>query len=44
MNDATLTNTHAAHSYLDQLEAESIHIFRETVAECDKSVMLYSWQ
>jgi len=42
MNDATLTNTTAAHSYLDQLEAESIHIIRETVAECDKSVMLYS--
>jgi sulfate adenylyltransferase subunit 2 len=42
MNDATLTNTRAAHSYLDQLEAESIHIMRETVAECDKSVMLYS--
>jgi sulfate adenylyltransferase subunit 2 len=42
MNDATLTNTRAAHSYLDQLEAESIHIIRETVAECDKSVMLYS--
>ncbi|MBI1203663.1 MAG: sulfate adenylyltransferase subunit CysD [Rhodopseudomonas sp.] len=32
----------AAHSYLDQLEAESIHIMRETVAECDKPVMLYS--
>jgi len=42
MIDATLTNTRAAHSYLDQLEAESIHIMRETVAECDKSVMLYS--
>jgi sulfate adenylyltransferase subunit 2 len=42
MNDATLTKASAAHSYLDQLEAESIHIIRETVAECDKCVMLYS--
>jgi sulfate adenylyltransferase subunit 2 len=41
MNDATLT-AGATHSYLDQLEAESIHIMRETVAECDKVVMLYS--
>ena len=37
MNDATLTTASAAHSYLDQLEAESIHIMRETVAECDKT-------
>jgi len=42
MNDVTLTTANAAHSYLDQLEAESIHIMRETVAECDKTVMLYS--
>jgi len=42
MNDATLTAASATHSYLDQLEAESIHIMRETVAECDKVVMLYS--
>jgi sulfate adenylyltransferase subunit 2 len=28
--------------YLQRLEAESIHIFREVVAECDKPVMLYS--
>ena len=42
MNDATLTAASTAHSYLDQLEAESIHIMRETVAECDKPVMLYS--
>ena len=42
MNDATLTAASSRHSYLDQLEAESIHIMRETVAECDKSVMLYS--
>jgi len=41
MNDATLT-AGSRHSYLDQLEAESIHIMRETVAECDKTVMLYS--
>jgi sulfate adenylyltransferase subunit 2 len=29
-------------SYLQRLEAESIHIFREVVAECDRPVMLYS--
>ena len=42
MNTATLTDTSSTQSYLDQLEAESIHIMRETVAECDKVVMLYS--
>jgi sulfate adenylyltransferase subunit 2 len=29
-------------SHLSRLEAESIHIIREAVAECDKPVMLYS--
>ncbi len=29
-------------SHLEQLEAESIHIFREVAAECSKPVMLYS--
>lgn len=29
-------------THLKQLEAESIHIFREVVAECKKPVMLYS--
>jgi sulfate adenylyltransferase subunit 2 len=29
-------------TYLENLEAESIHIMREVVAECDKPVMLYS--
>ncbi len=29
-------------SHLQQLESESIHIIRETVAECDRPVMLYS--
>ncbi len=29
-------------SHLDQLEAESIHILRETVAEAERPVMLYS--
>ena len=28
--------------HLQRLEAESIHIFREVVAECDKPVLLYS--
>jgi sulfate adenylyltransferase subunit 2 len=42
MNDVSLTTASSTRSYLDQLEAESIHIMRETVAECDKVVMLYS--
>jgi len=29
-------------THLQRLEAESIHIFREVVAECENSVMLYS--
>ena len=29
-------------SHLRQLEAESIHIFREVVADCEKPVLLYS--
>ena len=29
-------------SHLEKLEAESIHIMREVVAECDRPVMLYS--
>src|ERR1700729_4108749 len=29
-------------AHLKRLEAESIHIIREVVAECDKPVMLYS--
>jgi sulfate adenylyltransferase subunit 2 len=29
-------------SHLDALEAESMHIFREVVATCDKPVLLYS--
>jgi len=29
-------------THLDRLEAESIHIFREVIAECEKPVMLYS--
>jgi sulfate adenylyltransferase subunit 2 len=29
-------------THLDRLEAESIHIFREVIAECGKPVMLYS--
>ena len=28
--------------HLDRLEAESIHIMREVVAECERPVMLYS--
>src|SRR5437868_14665298 len=29
-------------THLERLEAESIHIMREVVAECDNPVMLYS--
>jgi len=32
----------SALDYLQRLEAESIYIFREVVAECEKPVMLYS--
>ena len=32
----------AALTHLERLEAESIHIFREVVAECERPVMLYS--
>ena len=34
--------TPASLTHLERLEAESIHIFREVVAECDRPVMLYS--
>lgn len=34
--------THPSLSHLERLEAESIHIMREVVAECDRPVMLYS--
>ena len=29
-------------THLDRLEAESIEIFREVVAECERPVLLYS--
>jgi sulfate adenylyltransferase subunit 2 len=32
----------SALDYLQRLESESIHIFREVVAECEKPVLLYS--
>jgi len=32
----------SALDYLQRLEAESIYIFREVIAECDRPVMLYS--
>src|SRR5438128_9506415 len=32
----------SALTHLQRLEAESIHIMREVVAECEKPVMLYS--
>ena len=39
MNDVS---THRTLTHLERLEAESIQIMREVVAECDKPVMLYS--
>jgi sulfate adenylyltransferase subunit 2 len=34
--------SHISLTHLDRLEAESIHIFREVIAECAHPVMLYS--
>src|SRR5215471_18950328 len=39
---ALATATLADLTHLQRLEAESIHILRETVAECERPVMLYS--
>jgi sulfate adenylyltransferase subunit 2 len=39
---ATPASTRAALTHLQRLEAESIHILREVVAECERPVMLYS--
>jgi sulfate adenylyltransferase subunit 2 len=38
----TPTNPTRTLSHLDRLEAESIHILREVVAECERPVLLYS--
>lgn len=35
-------DSNCAQTHLDELEAESIYIMREVVAECEKPVMLYS--
>src|SRR5882762_10330414 len=37
-----MTPTKSQLTHLDRLEAESIHILREVVAECERPVMLYS--
>src|SRR5690349_20312002 len=42
-----IRNTHMAHvsrilTHLERLEADSIHILREVVSECERPVMLYS--
>src|SRR6186713_2367764 len=37
-----LANPAAVLTHLERLEAESIQIMREVVAECEKPVMLYS--
>jgi sulfate adenylyltransferase subunit 2 len=38
----TATTSRARLTHLERLEAESIHIMREVIAECDRPVMLYS--
>ena len=40
MNASALAPARLTH--LQRLEAESIHIFREVAAECERPVMLYS--
>jgi sulfate adenylyltransferase subunit 2 len=40
--EKSLSSETKALTHLESLEAESIHIIREVVAECDKPVMLYS--
>src|SRR5207248_469092 len=42
LNDRNKASFIARLTHRDRLEAESIHILRETVAEADKPVMLYS--
>ena len=42
MSDTTTMEARRHLSHLDQLEAESIHIIREVMAECEKPVMLFS--
>ena len=40
--NAPLANTVNRMDHLDWLEAESIHILRELVAECSKPALLFS--
>ena len=40
--NAPITNTANRMDHLDWLEAESIHILRELVAECSKPALLFS--
>lgn len=40
--NAPLANTANRMDHLDWLEAESIHILRELVAECSKPALLFS--
>ena len=42
MNSMTLSAEPLQLTHLQRLEAESIHILREVVAECERPVMLYS--
>jgi sulfate adenylyltransferase subunit 2 len=42
MQTTVLDKSHARLSHLQRLEAESIFIIREAVAECERPVMLYS--
>ena len=40
--EGDVMDSNCAQTHLDELEAESIYIMREVVAECEKPVMLYS--
>jgi sulfate adenylyltransferase subunit 2 len=42
MTDLPMSTSRPRLRHLDLLEAESMHIFREVVAECERPVMLYS--
>jgi sulfate adenylyltransferase subunit 2 len=42
LTEKSLSSEIKALTHLESLEAESIHIIREVVAECEKPVMLYS--
>ena len=42
LNEEFVSDPRSMLTHLQRLEAESIHIMREVVAECERPVMLYS--